>query len=145
MKRLALLVVALAILCLCLFVSCEPEHYQAPELTKPYLNFVNETGTSLRLQIFCTDNDHPTPVVLKYDKPAMLVTLAVTTDCKVSGYGVIRTETRVDEVQHIAYPVEVITNIVSQTFSGLENKVYDVHVTYDPGTNELTLNPVARQ
>lgn len=142
MKRLSLLVVAFAILCL--FVACkEPEPYQAPELTKPYINFVNETGTTLRLQVYVTDKDHPTPSVLKYDKPAMKITLAVTEDCKISGYGVIRTETRIDEAQFIAYPVDVITNISEQFFT-LENKVYDVHVTYNPDTNVISFNPVER-
>lgn len=143
MKRLALLVVALAILCL--FVACkEPEPYHAPELNNPYVSIVNDTGMTLRLNVFVTENGSPTPTKLKYTNPSPRVPFNTTENFKISGYCILRTETRVDEVQHIAYQVDVISNVMDQTFT-LENKVYDIHVTYNSNTNELEFNPVERQ
>lgn len=143
MKRLALLVVALAILCL--FVSCESEPYQAPPITKPYLNFVNETGMPLRIDVYGTDKDNPTdPVVLKYHNAAMLMTFEVTAKSRLVGYGVRETKMYIDEVNDMAYPVDVITKVKELPLN-LENKVYLVHVTYDSVSNEISFDLEERQ
>lgn len=135
MRKLLLIAAATIML---LAVSCEiNKEPPQPEYNVPFLTVRNDTGKAFNIDVY----DGSGNVLFHAVDGFMKVAEA---SIKIKGYCVLREEMHIEPGDEwIAYPIKVISKVCEQDFT-LENKVYDLHVTYNSDTNELEFNLIGR-
>ena len=130
--------IAIALVMLMLVVGCDiNKEPPTPTYSVPYITVKNDTGKALNIDVYDGVGNilfHAVDGFMKIAEPSI----------KVKGYCVLREEMHIESgTEWIAYPIKVISKVCEQDFT-LENKVYDLHVTYNSDTNELEFNLVEK-